>query len=54
MPLKTLWIGWSTIAAFGEVSTAKRMISETANMPIIMGIMLIPPVRSVTPNVKRG
>ena len=54
MPLNTLPIGWSTISSGGLVSTAKRMISDTANMPIIIGIMPMPPINSVLPNVKRG
>ena len=36
------------------MSTAYRMISEIANMPIISGIMPMPPISSVLPNVKRG
>ena len=36
------------------VSTAKRRISEIANMPIIIGIRLMPPSSSVLPKVKRG
>ena len=54
MPLNTLPSGWSTIFSGGLVSTAKRMISEIANMPIIIGIMPMPPSISVLPNVKRG
>ena len=54
MPLKTLPIGLSTIFSGGLVSTAKRMISEIANMPIIIGIMPMPPISSTLPNVKRG
>src|SRR5213594_2117254 len=30
------------------------MISEIANMPIIIGIMPMPPISSTLPNVKRG
>ncbi len=54
MPLNTLPIGWSTIRSGGFVSTAKRMISEIANMPIIIGIMPMPPISSTLPKVKRG
>src|SRR6188508_2443443 len=54
MPLNTLPSGWSTILSGGLVSTAKRMISEMANMPIMSGIMPSPPIISVLPNVKRG
>ena len=36
------------------MSTAKRMISDIANMPIIIGIRPMPPSSSVLPNVKRG
>ncbi len=54
MPLKTLPSGLSTILSGGSVSTAKRMISEIANMPIIIGIMPMPPSISMLPNVKRG
>ena len=53
--MNTLPIGFSTTSQpAGCVSTAKRMISETANMPIIIGIMPMPPISSVLPNVKRG
>src|SRR5467141_701610 len=54
MPLNTLPIGWSTIRSGGLVSTAERMISEIANVPIIIGIMPMPPRSSMLPNVKRG
>ena len=54
MPLNTLPSGLSTIFSGGLVSTAKRMISEIANMPIIIGIMPMPPSISMLPNVKRG
>ncbi len=36
------------------MSTALRMISEIANIPIISGIIPIPPRSSVLPNVNRG
>ena len=36
------------------VSTTKRITSEMANMPIIIGIMPMPPVISALPKVKRG
>ena len=54
IPLKTLPIGRSMILSGGLVSTAKRMISEIANMPIIIGIIPIPPSISVLPKVNRG
>ena len=55
MPLNTLPIGWSTISQpAASMSTTKRMISDTANMPIIIGIRPMPPISSVLPNVKRG
>ena len=53
-PAKTLPIFSTTNSAGGLVSTTKRMISEIANMPIIMAIMPIPPVISALPKVKRG
>ena len=54
MPLKTLPICASTTKALGCVSTTKRMISDTANMPIIVGIRPMPPSSSVLPKVKRA
>jgi hypothetical protein len=54
IPRKTLPIGWSTMRSGGLVSTAKRMISEIANMPIIIGMSPIPPISSTLPKVKRG
>ncbi len=44
----------TTSSAGGLVSTTYRMISEMANMPIIIGIMPMPPIISVLPKVKRG
>ena len=44
----------TTNSAGGLVSTTYRMISEMANMPIIMAIMPIPPIISALPKVKRG
>ena len=53
-PDSTLPTFSTTNSAGGLVSTTKRMISEMANMPIIMAIMPMPPVNSALPNVKRG
>ena len=53
-PAKTLPTFSTHQLAGGCVSTAKRMISEIANMPIIIGIMPMPPVISALPKVKRG
>src|SRR5438876_766605 len=54
MPLNTLpmrvWAisqGWSMVATL-------RMISDTANMPIMIGISVRPPASSALPKVKRG
>ena len=54
MPVKTLPIlvcaisqGWSMVATL-------RMISEIANMPIMIGISVRPPASSALPKVKRG
>ena len=38
MPLNTLPIGCSTISGRRSASTHERRISDTANMPIIIGI----------------
>ncbi len=54
MPANTLPIDLPTTASSGFMSTAKRMISEIANMPIIIGMRPMPPSNSVLPNVKRG
>jgi hypothetical protein len=54
MPLKTLPMRSTAILSGGSRCTMKRRISDTANMPTIIGIRLMPPVNSVLPKVKRG
>ncbi len=53
-PRKTLPTALPCSSRCALVSTAKRMISEIANIPIIIGISPTPPSSSVFPNVKRG
>jgi hypothetical protein len=55
MPVKTLPTARSTPVPPGvDHVTAKRSISEMANMPIISGISPMPPISSALPKVKRG
>ena len=53
-PAMTLPTFSTTSSAGGLVSTTKRIISEMANMPIIIAIMPMPPIISALPKVKRG
>ena len=54
MPVKTLPSLSFRMRPGGFRSTMKRRISDTANMPTIIGISSTPESRSVTPKVKRG
>src|SRR2546430_6783335 len=54
MPLNTLPMRvWAISQGCSMVATL-RMISDTANMPIMIGISVSPPASSALPKVKRG
>ena len=54
MPAKTLPTSIFAISQGSSMEVALRRISETANMPIIIGISVRPPASSALPKVKRG
>jgi len=54
MPRNTLPIFACASSQGSSMRATLRMTSETANMPIMIGIRVSPPASSALPNVKRG
>ncbi len=54
MPRKTLPIFACAISQGLSMAATLRRISDTANMPIMIGISVRPPASSALPKVKRG
>src|SRR5262245_55022665 len=54
IPLNTFPILACAISHGWSIAATERMISDTANMPIMIGISVRPPASSALPNVNRG